>query len=81
MGGITLLQVNSLPKLLLECFPQYEWLPWRFKYYKCSQSYWENVDNQTKFLKWAGKELNIKEMNGWYNVTVQVPLSICVYCL
>jgi hypothetical protein len=26
------------------------------------------VDNQKKFLDWAGKELGVTDLYGWYNV-------------
>ena len=51
-------------------FPNYEWLPWKFN--KVSPNFWDVPQNQRKFLDWFAKELNIKEMSDWYNVSVQV---------
>jgi hypothetical protein len=45
-------------------------LPWRFG--KTPKNYWENVNNVKKFITWASKQLNIKEMNDWYNISVTV---------
>ena len=56
--------------LLSTFFPEQEWLPWKFD--KCPSNFWENVNNQRKFLDWAGKELKINEMSDWYNVSYRV---------
>jgi 5-hydroxyisourate hydrolase-like protein (transthyretin family) len=61
---------SSPPKLLAKLYPEYEWLPWKFE--KCPKNYWDDVNNQKKFIDWAGKQLNIKEMTDWYNVTRKV---------
>ena len=60
---------NSISKLLTVIYPDYEWLPWKFK---CPQNFWDDIKNQRKFIDWAGKELGIKDMNDWYKVTIQV---------
>jgi hypothetical protein len=57
-------------QLLSEVFPEYEWLPWKFD--KCPDNYWNDEKNQRKFFDWAAKQLNIKEMSDWYNVTYKV---------
>ena len=53
----------------MSTYPDFEWLPWRFKH---NYDIWNDVDNQKKFIIWAGKELGIKEMSDWYNVTKEV---------
>jgi hypothetical protein len=55
-------------------FPTYEWLPWKFA--SIPKNYWDDVNNQIKFINWAGKELKIKEMSDWYNVSYKVGKSI-----
>ena len=65
---------DSLSKLLANVYPEYEWLPWRFS--KCPQNYWGDVNNQKKFVNWAGKELKIKELSDWYKVTNQVEIQL-----
>jgi hypothetical protein len=54
-------------------FPDYNWLPWKFE--KSPQGFWENSENRKKFMNWAAKELNIKEMKDWYKVTHKVHLQ------
>jgi hypothetical protein len=51
-------------------YPDYNWLPWKFG--KCPANYWDDVKNQRKFMDWAAKELNIKDMSDWYNVSINV---------
>ena len=76
MGGKSVLYTtsDSLSKLLANVYPEYEWLPWRFS--KCPQNYWGDVNNQKKFVNWAGKELKIKELSDWYKVTNQVEIQL-----
>jgi hypothetical protein len=57
-------------ELLSAVYPEQEWLPWKFDW--ISQTYWEDINNQRKFLEWAGKQLNIKEMSDWYKVKTGV---------
>jgi hypothetical protein len=44
-------------------------LPWKFN--KAPKDFWNNKDNQRKFLDWLGKELGFKEMSDWYKVRVE----------
>ena len=65
LGGSTLLRMysNSIPKLLAAIFPEQEWLPWKFNRIK-------GIDNTTKkFIETVSKELLIKDMKDWYNVS------------
>ena len=61
---------NSPLTMLSNVYPEYEWLPWKFT--KCPNFYWEDVNNQRKFLDWVGKELGIKEFSDWYKVRFEV---------
>jgi hypothetical protein len=61
---------DSISAMLSSVYPEYEWLPWKFK--KCPKGLWENVNNLRRFMDWAAKELNIKEQNEWYNVKREV---------
>jgi hypothetical protein len=54
-------------------YPEKEWLPWKFV--SCPLEYWNDVNNQTKFVEWAAKQLKIKEMSDWYNVTLKVVIT------
>jgi hypothetical protein len=51
-------------------YPEYEWLPWKFV--KTPKTYWNDVNNQRKFVKWAEEALKIKEMSDWYKITKKV---------
>ena len=73
MGGSSLLSDkynDNILQLLTHFYPNYEWLPWKFE--TCPRGYWENIENQKKFVKWAAKELNIKEPSDWYNISNKV---------
>ena len=72
LGGSALLGQNdsSLYKVLCLVYPDYEWLPWKFEF--VPRNFWANVNNQRKFMEWAGKELKIKDMSDWYNVVNKV---------
>ena len=72
LGGSRVLTRNSdsLYKTLQNVFPEYEWCFWKFDH--CPRHYWHTLENQRKFMEWAGKELKIKDINDWYNVTNQV---------
>ncbi len=56
--------------MLNEVFPEYDWLPWKFE--RCPKGYWNDIKNVRKFMDWAGKELNVKEMSDWYRVSYMV---------
>ena len=58
--------------LLTEVYPEYEWLPWKFD--RCVTNYWTDIKNVRKFMDWAGKQLNVKEMSDWYNVSFTVEI-------
>jgi hypothetical protein len=73
VGGVSLLtnQYNgSLSLLLAKVYSEYEWLPWKFV--QCPKNYWEESKNEKKFIDWAAKELNIKELSDWHKVTAKV---------
>jgi hypothetical protein len=76
LGGISMLTKyqGSIMSLLCAVFPEYEWLPWRFD--TLPGSYWEDTKNQRKFVEWAAKQLNIKEMSDWYHISYKVTVTI-----
>ena len=51
----------------MEAYPEYDWLPWQFE--QCPQHYWSDIKNVRKFMEWAGKQLNVKEISDWYKVS------------
>ena len=76
LGGSHLLNSKyngSLQLLITSVYPQHNWLPWRFV--NVPHKFWDDKNNQQKFMEWAGKQLNIKEMSDWYKVTQKVEIS------
>jgi hypothetical protein len=61
---------GSYSLLLAAVYPDYEWLPWRFD--KCPQGYWHDMKNQRKFMDWAAKQLDMKNMEDWYKLPTKV---------
>jgi hypothetical protein len=75
IGGRSLLKkYNSHTTLISNVYKEYEWLPWKFPI--CPHNYWNDVKNSRKFVEWAAKELKIKEMSDWYNVTYKVTFNL-----
>jgi hypothetical protein len=56
--------------MLATVFPEHPWLPWRFNL--PPKYYWDGVKNIKKFFDWAGKQLNVNEINDWYKVSRKV---------
>ena len=56
--------------LLSQFYPSLEKLPWLHS--KCPKNYWDDIENQKKFITWAEKQLQIKNKNDWYNITAKV---------
>jgi hypothetical protein len=73
IGGAKLLNKykDSPLRMLSTIYPEYDWLPWKFNE-PCPPNYWESVNNQRKFIDWAGKQLSVKEMSDWYKVSKMV---------
>ena len=69
LGG-NFINENSLFNIVSTVYPQYKWLPWRFSNKK--KSFWLDSENWKWFMQFAAKELNLNEMNDWYNVTSEV---------
>jgi hypothetical protein len=64
---------GSPSQALVGVFPEYNWLPWKFA--ATPKNFWQDLKNQRNFMDWAGKQLNIKDMSDWYNVTQKVNLN------
>ena len=73
IGGAALISEyynGSISKLVMSVYPEHNWIPWKFV--SSPRNLWDDINEQKKFLEWAGKELGIKEMSDWYNVTTKV---------
>jgi hypothetical protein len=62
---------NGSPSLLITTiFPEYGLLPWKFT---CGpRKYWDNLENQRKYMDWAAQQLGIKKPSDWYSVSFAV---------
>lgn len=78
MGGAGLLnwKYKGSPILLLSAvFPDFEWQPWKFSF--SPKNIWEDEKNVKGFFDWAGKQLGIKSINDWTEVSKK---AICLEC-
>ena len=74
VGGMGVrVKFSTVSQILPNVFPDYEWLPWRFEH--TPPNFWEDVNNQKKFMKWAEKQLKINEKSDWYNVSYRVKIG------
>ena len=69
-SGLLLLYGSSIYNLLSQILPQYNWLPWKFN--SVPNGYWDDLNNQKKFLDYLTKELNIKKDEDWYQISSEV---------
>ena len=78
-NGKSLLAIynHSHIKLITSLFPDYNWLPWKFK--NIPNGYWKDLNNQRKFLEQVAIEVGIKNLDDWYNVSLQVCTSIFIF--
>jgi hypothetical protein len=72
-GSGLVLKYKDFSSLFSTLFPEYKWLPWEFT--AVPITHWEDVNNQIKWMKWAEKQLNIKEPSDWYKITHKVENS------
>src|SRR5690349_21566900 len=69
-GGQGLLNMfhGSLYRALLSVYPHHSWMAWRFQQ-SVPHGYWDNMENQRKFMDWLGRELGYKKQEDWYRIT------------
>ena len=72
-GGSLLDKYGSSPSKLLELvYPEYPWTSWCFD--AMPKGFWTNFEIDTVeeiliFVKWLGKQLDIKSSNDWYQIS------------
>jgi len=59
--------LNPLNNALLELYPDYLWKPWLFS--NVPSNYWNDENSLKSYLRWLAEQLQIKQMNDWYNVS------------
>eukprot|EP01125_Pyxidicula_operculata_P008535 TRINITY_DN2859_c0_g3_i4.p2 TRINITY_DN2859_c0_g3~~TRINITY_DN2859_c0_g3_i4.p2 ORF type:complete len:333 (-),score=32.63 TRINITY_DN2859_c0_g3_i4:27-1025(-) len=57
----------SLVNLLKAIYPDYQWLPWKFR--KSPRGFWSSKDNRYAYLRWIETKLGISEPSMWYHFT------------
>jgi len=56
----------SHTELLIACFPDYNWLPWKFTV--TPNGFWINKKNVRWYMAWLENELQLKNLEEWYRV-------------
>lgn len=51
---------------------EYRWIAWKFA--KVPQGFWNSPNNQRLFFDWMAEDMNMKTLEDWYNVSVEVCL-------
>ncbi len=60
--------------MVTSIYSEHEWLPWKFT--GTPKNFWKDVNNVTKFLDWAGKNLGVKQYEDWYKIMTKVEISM-----
>jgi very-short-patch-repair endonuclease len=59
---------NSSPQQLLKCiYPDYEWIPWKFK--SVGPKFWDDLNNHKLYMEWLFEELGYNSMEDWYGIS------------
>lgn len=72
---------NDSPSRALQAvYPEHNWMLWRFlsvpkdlciQHGQLSESFWTNQKNQRQFFDWLSIQLEYKQMDDWYSVTLE----------
>jgi hypothetical protein len=68
-GGSTIIRKHyhgSLIRALATIYPDHEWQAWRFR--NVSGRWWEDLDNQRRYLRWFEAQEGIRTQTDWYTV-------------
>jgi hypothetical protein len=60
---------HSLLRLLQSVYPEFEWLPWKFR--RSPYSYWQEVRHQKQCLEHIQQQLGFKDVLQWMHVDTQ----------
>ena len=61
---------SSSYNLISTIYKEYDWLPWKFK--NVETGFWENHENQEKYMIWLFKELKYTKLEDWYTISIRV---------
>jgi hypothetical protein len=59
-----------MTQLLHGVYPEYDWLPWKF--INSPKNMWKDEKTVNKLIDWSGKQLGIKNLSDWNNVSIKV---------
>lgn len=72
-GGFLLSQYsNSIVLLVTGVYKDHSWQVWRFS--RVPEGYWESFrgEDVRPFVEWVGKELDVRRLEDWYRVSLEV---------
>lgn len=53
--------------MVMSILKDYNWEPWRFSI--TVAGFWENPENQRKYMESLAKKINIREQKDWYQIS------------
>ena len=67
-SGLLLSYYNdSHIKLVIEMYPKYNWVIWKFQ--MVPQSYWKDIKHHKEYMEWLKLELGYTTMEDWYKIS------------
>ena len=57
---------KSIGQILCSLYPEHPWDIWKLD--RVPTKYWENIENQRRFMDQLANQLNVKQLNDWYKV-------------
>ncbi len=57
---------NSLSRALQKIYPKHDWHVWKFD--RIPSGYWKKEKNVKRYFDWLGRDLGLKNVEGWYDV-------------
>ena len=71
-------QYGSYINLIMNNFPNYNWLPWKFN--SVPDGFWSDSSNAKKYINWLANELKVNTMEDWYKVSWKVTIeTLCCH--
>lgn len=61
--------------ILKKIYPEYNWLPWKFT--RASDKFWEDINNQRKYMEWLFKKLNYINIEDWSKIGSEEIINNC----
>jgi hypothetical protein len=66
-GGLLNYYNRSPTQFIVKLYPEYNFLEWKF--IQTKKYYWDNIENQKKYIVWLFKELKFTKMEDWYTIS------------